>query len=236
MQANHNQRIIKGLLFDLDNTLYHYNPAHEAGLNAVFNTLSQQAAQSTAELFTVYEQAKQLVKHRLHSTAASHHRLLYLQAMLELLGLFSPTLTQDLYNRYWNAFFPAMQPIVGMSESLHRLAKSYRIGIITNFVADIQYRKLEQLGIASLISHLVTSEEIGCEKPDPRVFFAACKKMQLQADEVCMIGDDLEADIIPAQHLGMETYWLVPQTSTTKTPHSLFKTCSTFYEIEERLQ
>jgi putative hydrolase of the HAD superfamily len=236
MQANHNRPIIKGLLFDLDNTLYHYNPAHEAGLSAVFKTLSQQVTQSTIELSIVYEKAKQQVKQRLHSTAASHHRLLYLQAMLELLGLFSPTLTQNLYNRYWHAFFAAMQPIAGMSEALNRLAKNYTIGIITNFVADIQYQKLEQLGVAKFISHLVTSEEIGCEKPDPKVFFAACKKMQLHPNEVCMIGDDLEADIIPAKHLGMETYWLVNQTSTTKPEHSLFKTCSNFYDIEERLQ
>lgn len=236
MQANHNRRIVKGLLLDLDNTLYHYTPAHETGIKTVFSSLSQLKQLPSEELAVVYEQAKQQVKHRLNNTAASHHRLLYLQAMLEQLGLFSPALTRDLYNQYWNAFLAAMEPIPGMNEALHKLAKKFTIGIITNFVADIQYRKLEQLGIGHIINHLVTSEEIGCEKPDLKIFFAACKKMQLRPDELCMIGDDLDADIIPAQHLGMETYWLVSQETNTKSEHSLFKTCSTFYDIEKRLQ
>jgi HAD superfamily hydrolase (TIGR01509 family) len=235
MQANNN-RIIKGLLLDLDNTLYLYEPAHEAGLKSVFITLAQITKLTVEELTVPYEQAKSQVKRRLLSTAASHHRLLYLQTMLEQLNIFSPTLTKKLHEEYWAAFLPAMQPIPGMSEALHALAKTLSIGIITNFVADIQYRKLEQLGIDNIVTHLVTSEEMGCEKPDPKIFHAACKKMQLRPEELCMIGDDLAADIIPARNLGMETLWLVPETDTTKPEHSLFKTCSNFFDLEKRLQ
>lgn len=226
---------IKGLLLDLDNTLYQYEPAHQAGLAVVFDYLQPIIKTSRIDLENAYEQGKHQVKRRLHDTAASHHRLLYLQAMLELLGVFAPKLTNDLYKQYWAAFFTAMQPLPGLNEVLPRLAQNYQIGIITNFVADIQFQKLEQLGIGHLIKHLITSEEIGCEKPDQKIFLAACKKMQLRPEELCMIGDDLAADIIPAQHLGMETYWLTPELSTTQPEHSLFKTCSTFYDLEKRL-
>ncbi|MBM3886705.1 HAD family hydrolase [Candidatus Dependentiae bacterium] len=236
MQANHQSRIIKGLLFDLDNTLYYYEPAHTAGLHAVFSALQNKTNLSVNSLNTAYEQAKQHIKLRLHNTAASHHRLLYFQTMLEQLNIFSLTQAYDLYNLYWSAFFAAMQPVPGMKDMLHKLASIYTLAIVTNFIADIQYRKLEQLGITTIIKYLVTSEELGCEKPDAKVFLAACKKMQLRPDELCMIGDDLAADIIPAQHLGMETYWLTSQQENIKPEHSLFKTCSTFYEIEERLQ
>ncbi len=234
MHASHTGTI-KGLLLDLDNTLYRYEPAHQAGLAVVLDCLHSLSKISKAELELVYEQGKQQVKRRLHATAASHHRLLYIQAMLEQLGSFSPKLTTDLYKQYWAAFFATMKPLPGLNESLGRLAETYRIGIITNFVADIQYQKLEQLGIDHLITYLITSEEVGCEKPDQKIFLAACKKMQLRPEELCMIGDDLAADIIPAQHLGMETYWLTPEPSTTQPEHSLFKTCSTFYDLEKRL-
>lgn len=234
MLASHNGTI-KGLLLDLDNTLYRYEPAHQAGLSIIFDCLQRQSSISKEELENAFEQGKLQVKRRLHNTAASHHRLLYLQAMLEQLGLFSPKLTSNLYKQYWSTFFAAMQPLPGLNEALSRLAQNYRIGVITNFVADIQYQKLEQLGIDHLITCLVTSEEVGCEKPDQKIFLAACKKMQLRPEELCMVGDDLAADIMPAQHLGMETYWLTPELSTTQPEHSLFKTCSTFYDLEKRL-
>jgi HAD superfamily hydrolase (TIGR01549 family) len=239
MRADKN-RPINGLLLDLDNTLYLYDPAHEAGIKSVFNRLHKKTSISLVALAAAYEQAKSVVKHRLQNTAASHHRLLYLQAMLEELQLFSATLTNDLYKHYWATFLVAMQPLPGMKEILPLLAKRYKIGIITNCTADIQYQKLEHLGIADCISHLITSEEIGCEKPDTKIFFAAFKKMQQRPEELCMIGDDLSADIIPAHQLGMETYWLIPtptkQQSQTMNDNALFKTCSTFYDLEKRLQ
>lgn len=234
MQANNNQAP-KGLLFDLDNTLYYYEPANQAGITAVFNYLKPLMTNPSIDLHLIYEQAKMHVKHRLQNTAASHHRLLYIQTMLELLNIFSPLLTKQLYDLYWDSFFAAMHPVEGMLEILTKLAQKYKIGIVTNFIADIQYKKLEQLGISHLISHLVTSEEIGCEKPNPKIFQAACRKMHLQPDELCMIGDDLAADIIPAQSQGMKTIWLVPENKTSNQEHSLFKTCSNFYDIEKRL-
>lgn len=235
MQAKTN-RIIKGLLLDLDNTLYFYDAAHEKGIKTTFEILNEITKLSFEELTTAYEQAKSQVKCRLHNTAASHHRLLYLQSMLEQLNIFSPSLTKKLHEAYWGGFLPAMQPLPGMQQVLESLAKTHTIGIITNFVAATQYQKIEQLGIAHTISHITTSEEIGCEKPDPKIFYAACKKMQLRPEELCMVGDDLAADIIPAQNLGMETFWIVPQADTTKPEHSLFKTCSNFYDLEKRLQ
>jgi putative hydrolase of the HAD superfamily len=234
MRDNRNHTT-NGLLFDLDNTLYFYDPAHAAGLQTMWRHLAHHTNLTEEKLEQEYELAKHQVKHRLVATAASHHRLLYIQALLENLNLFSPALVRETYNQYWDAFFAAMQPLPGMLEVITALAKKYAIGVVTNFIADIQYRKLEQLGIAHLVQFLVTSEEIGREKPDPQVFLAACKKMKLQPQELCMVGDDLAADIIPAQQLGMETYWLVPQTNTSQSEFSLFKTCSTFYELEKRL-
>ena len=234
MQASH-LHTIKGLLLDLDNTLYFYEPSHKAALNHIFLLIQQKKGLSVSILLGAYEAAKQQVKHRLHATAASHHRLLYLQGMLEQLGIFSSRLAHELYQEYWKTFLSTMKPLPGVKETLPRLAHTYKIGIVTNFIADIQYLKLDRLGLSESIHTLTTSEEVGCEKPDQKIFLAACKKMQLRPEELCMVGDDLGADIIPAHQLGMDTYWVLPDSNYSQAEHSLFNPCSTFHEHEKRL-
>lgn len=49
------------------------------------------------------------------------------------------------------------------------------VGICTNMTAEIQYQKIEKLGITRWIDGVVTSEEAGVEKPDYRIFLCAEK-------------------------------------------------------------
>jgi putative hydrolase of the HAD superfamily len=46
------------------------------------------------------------------------------------------------------------------------------------------------------VDYLVSSEEAGAEKPDPKVFELSLEKLGLKKDEVVMIGDNYEKDIM----------------------------------------
>jgi putative hydrolase of the HAD superfamily len=83
---------------------------------------------------------------------------------------------------------------------------SIDICIVSDMIAHIQVKKLQKLGIAQNIKYLVTSEEIGAEKPDPRMFQAALNKLNLSPKEVIMIGDSENKDIKGAQALGIKSY------------------------------
>jgi len=72
--------------------------------------------------------------------------------------------------------------------------------------AHIQIRKLERLGVLDLIDFLVTSEEVGCEKPDSKVFDLALRKINLSKEDVIMIGDSLTKDVEAAQTYGIKGY------------------------------
>ena len=54
----------------------------------------------------------------------------------------------------------------------------------------------------------VSSSDIGFAKPDERIFKFALKQANCPAQNACMIGDRLDNDIIPAQHIGMRTVWI----------------------------
>ena len=72
-----------GILFDTDNTLYSYEPAHKKAMDTLKNKISNSLNVKVSEVETNFERAKKDVKANLRNTAASHSRLLYVQRMLE---------------------------------------------------------------------------------------------------------------------------------------------------------
>ena len=80
-------RLPDAILFDTDNTLYPYDPAHSAAQKAVRGKVVSTFGIKSDVFDKALAQARSEVKMRLEGTASSHSRLLYLQRMLELMGL-----------------------------------------------------------------------------------------------------------------------------------------------------
>lgn len=99
----------------------------------------------------------------------------------------------------------------GANVFLSDMAKRYKLVIVSNTVSskapDIE-RVLEKLGLASYISHIVTSQDIGIEKPAPGIFEEAFRTSGLRADEVVMIGDRVDTDILGANRSGIRSILL----------------------------
>lgn len=195
-------RKYKGILLDLDNTLYDYPPMHKAALDTVLAEISRVIDVSTATLEGMYCRAQAVGKQRLEGKAASHSRILYIQWMLESLGIFSYRFALDLENLYWNTFLDTMTLLPGMEEFLRRAMLP--ICIVTDLTATIQMRKIIRLGIAPQVRFMVSSEESGVEKPHPFIFWCAVRKLGLTPEECVMIGDSYEKDILGAVGAGVD--------------------------------
>ena len=193
----------KGILIDLDNTLYDYDQAHLSALDRAMNWFSNRFGLARLDSYALYERAKHLNHVQLRMTASSHSRLLYFQKMMELIGAFDIKDCLTLDKLYWDAYLDAMviEPdVVTFFKSIH-VPKC----IVTDFTAEAQYEKLIQLGIEDWVDHLVTSEEAGVEKPHPFIFKLALQKLGLKADEVVMIGDSYKKDCLGAADLGIDS-------------------------------
>jgi putative hydrolase of the HAD superfamily len=90
-----------------------------------------------------------------------------------------------------------------------------RAGYLLGLVADTRpgtYRNvLRQHGIFGAFDVFAISEELGCEKPDPRLFDHALERLGLRPDEaghVAMVGNNLGRDIRGANAAGMVSIWL----------------------------
>jgi len=94
-----------------------------------------------------------------------------------------------------------LQP--GVRESLTRIGAQYRLGMVTNGSGAAQRAKLSALALQGSFDPLIISEEVGFRKPDPRVFALAIAGWEIPAGDVLFVGDDPVADIMGAAAAGM---------------------------------
>ncbi|HNR86820.1 MAG TPA: HAD family hydrolase [Spirochaetota bacterium] len=199
----------KGILLDIDNTLYHYEPCHRIAIERALTYLSHTLSRDPANLGADYREARRQVHGEHAGTAAMHNRLLYFQRLLELIGVNAMEHALDAYNAYWDSFLEAMRPFEGVFDFLRSVReRDVRVCLLTDLTAHIQHRKVRKLELWRYVDYLVTSEEAGAEKPAPGIFLLGLEKMSLCATEVCMVGDNFDADIVGAVRLGIGAFWL----------------------------
>ena len=96
----------------------------------------------------------------------------------------------------------------GAEDIVRYLAEKYPLTIVTNGFIEVQYEKFDKSGLKDYFSHIVLSEEVGCQKPNPRIFEEALRLNGLSADEVVMVGDSWYSDIQGAINAGIDQIWI----------------------------
>ncbi|MBO0321705.1 YjjG family noncanonical pyrimidine nucleotidase [Muricauda sp. CAU 1633] len=90
-------------------------------------------------------------------------------------------------------------------EVLEYLSPKYRLHIITNGFQVVQEKKMIGSNIHRYFEQIVNSEMAGVKKPHPYIFELALTKANVDPKNTIMVGDSLEADILGAQAMGMQT-------------------------------
>lgn len=185
------------ILFDTDNTLYSYDTAHSAAQNAVKEKVLRSLSVSPEDFDIAFSQARSEIKARLVNTASSHSRLLYLQRMLEIMGLGSQILLAlDLEQTYWRTFLGNAILFDGVKEVLDDIRLlGIPTAIVTDLTAQIQFRKVVYFGLDHCFDFIVTSEEAGFDKPHEAPFKLALEKIRPKGKCIWMIGDNPVHDI-----------------------------------------
>lgn len=221
----------KALLLDIDNTLYDYNNTHNIAKKSVVEFCKNKFNIDEKVILKAYEKARKNVHIELSETAASHNRLIYFQKMCEILKINPLESSFIIYNIYWDAFLENIIPFDGVYKLLEKYKNN--ICLVTDLTAHIQYRKVEKLKLNEYCQAIVTSEEAGKEKPHPYMFMLALKKLDLKANEVCMIGDSFKKDIFGASNLGINAIWFNHENKSESIESDLIKEVKIFDEILE---
>lgn len=84
-------------------------------------------------------------------------------------------------------------------QMLKQLRKNYLLAILTNGTSNAQWEKIHELHLNkaknSLFDCILVSGDLSWEKPDSKIFLAACNYLNVSPQNVMMIGDKLETDI-----------------------------------------
>jgi HAD superfamily hydrolase (TIGR01549 family) len=191
------EQLPSAILFDTDNTLYHYDPAHEAAMKAVRDKATNSFLISTTQFDDAFSKAREEIKLQLKHTASSHSRLLYMQRMMEILGLGSQVLRAlDFEQTYWRTFLSHAVLFDNVKELLDDLRLlGIATAIVTDLTAQIQFRKIIYFDLDHYFDYIITSEESGFDKPHPASFKLALEKMNPKTNCIWMIGDNSVNDI-----------------------------------------
>jgi len=210
------------VLFDLDDTLYEYGPCNEAGLAAAHATLEAAHPLDFSAFRELHDRVRSELAVRLRGQAASHNRAIFFKYVVERhAGAVKADLAHEMFTGYWSAFLARMTPAPGMEEALTELSKSCALALVTNHTTDVQLRKIARLGIERWFPVVVTSEEVGVEKPDARIFTAALAALGVEASRGVMVGDDPDGDIRGAAGAGLRTVLSTEFHSRARDPESV---------------
>lgn len=208
--------MIKSVIFDIDNTLYNYDKAHETAMEKLVSYGESALDFTPEEMRDQLFQVNESIKDRLGTnTSTIHNRLIRFQRLLENSGK-NLERAVEMYHIYWDTLIETMVPEQGVRALIQALrGTGISIGIGTDMTAYIQYKKLEKLKILDQISYIVTSEEAGAEKPSAEFFELCLEKAGCSAGECIFIGDSLEKDVRGADENGIYGVWYHPAGEST---------------------
>ena len=213
---------ITTILFDLDDTLFDHAGTARAALAATAAGRATLQGVPVAELYGRYsefleELHPQVMTGRISYLAARQERFRRLLMPYEP----APTVAEvtKVAEQHYGYYQQLRRPVAGALALLQALKPTYKIGIVTNNRTAEQQEKLRYLGLSELVDALITSEEVGVLKPDPRIYQVALARLGARAAETVMVGDNWQADVVRALAVGIRPLWLNRTGAPRSLPH-----------------
>ncbi len=201
--------MIRAALFDLDDTLVDH---HHAALAAMAGVRDRFPVFQAAGLDVLAGEHQRVLEQLHHEVAvgarsAADARIERYRQLLAFVGA-GPHLAPAAAELHRRLYQSNRRAVDGALELVVHLRGWLRIAVVTNNTIVEQTAKLAAFGFAAHVDVLVTSEEIGAAKPDPRIFRAALERLGCEPCEAVMIGDSWQADVVGATGAGIRALWL----------------------------
>jgi putative hydrolase of the HAD superfamily len=199
---------IKAVLFDVDDTLFDREAAQRITLEQIVKQLPEALGKyAMSRLMEVWLESDRFASADFVASPPSQTlRDTRSRKFLQLLGL-GEELVETVTRTYLKEYPLVNTPVAGAIPLVKNLSLRFKTGVVSNSLPDVQYRKLETLGLRDIFSCIVLSEEIGIRKPDPRIFRHAAGLLGVPPEKCLYIGDSFCADVIGARSAGMQACW-----------------------------
>ncbi len=217
--------LIKGIIFDLGNTLIH--------MNRSWDTVSREGAEAMATWYLKKKHIKLdtevLVETFLAERAAgfehakqTHTETLITETLLKSLQqIEAPPRAETMLVAAIKIFFEpeeaASQPYPDTVKTLKLLKKEgYQLSLYSNATDDFLIQRLvNSSGFRPWLAPTFSSAGCGWRKPKAEAFNLVAQRWGLPAEEIVVVGDTLNADILGAQNSGMYSILVTMQETSS---------------------
>ncbi len=204
---------IKGVIFDLDDTLYPEKDYIKSGYKVVAEYLGN--IKYADKLWSYFEEGKPAIDELLRELGQEEEK----------------DMVVDLYRSHK----PDISPYPGVVEMIEKLkSKNIKLGVITDGRPEGQRNKLEALGLD--IKDVIITDELGgtqFRKPCDIAFRIMACKWKLPFEQIVYIGDNLTKDFQAPQQLGIKFVYFKNMEGLYQKDCTFETTMKFFKEIQE---
>ena len=194
-------RNIDTVIFDLDNTLTDFMLAKENSIQAAVDAMidaglpiGQQDA--TERIFAIYK-----------DVGIEHQRIFNL-FLEQTIGRVDDRILAAAVVAYRRARGGSLVPYPHAKFVLNRLLKQgYKLAVVSDAPRFEAWLRLNYLGLQHTFDLVLTFDDTGHHKPDPRPFLMALDMLNAQPERTVLIGDWRERDILGGQKAGLHTVY-----------------------------
>ena len=207
-------RVVDGILFDLDHTLCVYRRPGDQILETAFE------AAGVEPLFSIRDYLRNFDEHAPMGEPIDIQREACFAALAAEAGG-DPAVGRAVADVYAEERdHSAVDPLPGAFEAIESLARTHRIGMVTNGPPDMQATKLASLGLEDAFETIVHAGHDTAPKPAPEPFHRALDALDLDPGRAVHVGNSLEADVVGAQAAGVRAAWLPGSDGTDLGEHA----------------
>ena len=211
------KKVYKAVFLDWDDTIGDWTHAAQKALQDIYATYHLEDLYATCEDFLeAYEPYNLMLWGKYGRNEVTKEELqferfyhpLTVQSEPTLRGRSKEEIAKEIgveFLRLTNRYFTLL-PDAG--EVVRQLAAKYPLTIISNGFGEVQYYKFAHSGLQPLFTHILISEEVGINKPQPEIFRIALERNGVRPEEAVMVGDSYNSDIAGAKAAGIDQIWI----------------------------
>lgn len=199
----------KILFIDVDDTILDFTGGEKVALEAVLTCFNLPSDENTV---SIYHECNNRVWREFERGEISKPDLL-IKRFSMFLGIIDKTdVSPRLINEKYFDFLEKQHSYInGALEFINKIARYYRIFLVTNGTTRIQNRRLADSGLINLVEDVFISEQLGVQKPLKEYFEIVEQKItNFDKSKCVLVGDSLTSDILGGKNYGIKTIWYNP--------------------------
>ncbi|MFH2052411.1 MAG: HAD-IA family hydrolase [bacterium] len=195
------ERRIQAVIFDLDNTLTDFMRAKEMSIIGAVDAMIDAGLpvarrEAVDRIFAIYK-----------ARGIEHQRVFNL-FLEETIGHVDDRILAAAVVAYRRARDGSLVLYPHAKMVLNRLLKDgYKLAVVSDAPRFEAWIRLTSLGLQHTFDLVLTFDDTGIRKPDPRGFTMALEMLEVQPQRAVIIGDWRERDILGGQKAGMHTVY-----------------------------